>query len=203
MLGGRPRGARDAAVARIVAVRNAGKQAAGEVDGHGPLDALLQHARDHVQLEPLVDPGVRVPGAISACDAPRREVDTAGSQVDVDAQRVDDAPGRIGRRRSGIPHTPDPASPIPGPRGAGQNRRMELEFSRGELAILHCLRDGDDPCDRVRGRDPAGFDRDIERLLQLGMIQRSGRRLALTLEGLEQLDAPRNSGPMPLDDYDV
>ena len=139
-----------------------------------------------------------------ACRAQsRREVDTAGNRMDFDARQVDDAPGRIGRRRSGIPHTLDPASPISGPGGTGQNRRMELEFSRGELAILHCLRDGDDPCDVARGSDPASFDRDIERLLNLGMIQRSCRRLALTLEGLEQLDAPRNSGPMPLDDYDV
>ncbi len=84
-----------------------------------------------------------------------------------------------------------------------QNRRMELEFSRGELAILHCLRDGDDPYERVVGSDPAGFARDAARLLELGMIQRSGRRLALTLEGMGQLDFPSNTGPMPLDDYDV
>ena len=80
---------------------------------------------------------------------------------------------------------------------------MELEFSRGELAILHCLRDGDDPCEMVSGADPIGFARDAARLLQLGMIQRSGQRLALTLEGMAQLDAPGNSGPMPLDDYDI
>ncbi len=80
---------------------------------------------------------------------------------------------------------------------------MELEFSRGELSILHCLRDGDDPFERVFGTDAIAFARDAARLLQLGMIQRSGRQLALTLDGMDQLDAPRNSGPMPLDDYDL
>lgn len=80
---------------------------------------------------------------------------------------------------------------------------MELEFSRGELSILHCLRDGDDPFQMVFGTDAIAFARDAAKLVQLGMIERSGRRLALTLEGVEQLDAPRNSGPMPLDDYDI
>ncbi len=84
-----------------------------------------------------------------------------------------------------------------------QNRTMELEFSRGELAILHCLRDGDDPSEMAAGSDPVGFARDAARLLQLGMVQRSGRRLALSLEGMAQLDAPGNSRPMPLDDYDI
>ena len=203
MLGALPRGARDAAVARIVAVRDAGKQAADEADGHGPLRALLQHARDHVQLEPVVDPGVRVPGAISARDAPRREVDTARNQVDFDAQQVDDTPGRIGRHRSGIPHTPDPASPIFWTAGAVHHRSMKLDFSRGELAILHCLRDGDDPDHMLEGADPDAFARATDRLLKLGMVQRTGRQLALTIEGMEQLDEPGNSGPMPLDDYDV
>ena len=80
---------------------------------------------------------------------------------------------------------------------------MKLDFSRGELAILHCLRDGDDPCEMLEGSDPDGFARAAARLVQLGMVQRNGRQLAITIEGMEQLDEPGNSGPMPLDDYDV
>ena len=80
---------------------------------------------------------------------------------------------------------------------------MDLEFSRGELALLHCLRDGSDPYQVLHDADPAGFARDVARLVQLGMIQVTGRQLALTLDGIHQLDEPRNSGPMPLDDYDV
>ena len=80
---------------------------------------------------------------------------------------------------------------------------MKLDFSRGELAILHCLHDGDDPDHMLEGADPDAFARATERLLKLGMVQRTGRQLALTIEGMEQLDEPGNSGPMPLDDYDV
>lgn len=85
----------------------------------------------------------------------------------------------------------------------GQNGKMELEFSRGQLAILHCLRDRDGPYAMASGSDAMAFARDAARLLELGMIQRSGIRLALTIEGMDQLDEPRNSGPMPLDDYDL
>ena len=80
---------------------------------------------------------------------------------------------------------------------------MKLDFSRGELAILHCLRDGDDPYELLEGADPEAFARHTDRLLQLGMVQRTGRQLALTIEGLDQLDEPGNTGPIPLDDYDV
>jgi hypothetical protein len=80
---------------------------------------------------------------------------------------------------------------------------MDLEFSRGELALLHCLRDGDDPYQVLHDADPIGFARDVARLVQLGLIQVSGRQVGLTLEGIRQLDEPRNSGPLPLDDYDV
>jgi hypothetical protein len=80
---------------------------------------------------------------------------------------------------------------------------MELELSRVELAILHCLRDGDDPYQALCGQDPIGFARSAAQLVQLGLIQQTGQQLALTLEGMHQLDVPRNSGPMPLDDYDI
>ena len=80
---------------------------------------------------------------------------------------------------------------------------MDPDLTRGELALLHCLRDGDDPYKVLHYANPIGFARDVARLVHLGLIQASGRQLALTLEGLDQLDAPRNSGPMPLDDYDA
>ena len=80
---------------------------------------------------------------------------------------------------------------------------MKLDFSRSELAILHCLRDGDDPYDMLEGADPDAFARATDRLLELGMVQRTGRQLALTIAGLDQLDEPGNTGPMPLDDYDL
>ena len=80
---------------------------------------------------------------------------------------------------------------------------MKLDFSRSELAILHCLRDGDDPYGMLEAADPDAFARAADRLLQLGMVQRNGRQLALTIEGMDQLDEPGNTGPIPLDDYDV
>jgi len=80
---------------------------------------------------------------------------------------------------------------------------MDPDLTRGELVLLHCLRDGDDPYAVLHDADPIGFARDVARLVHLGLIQANGRRLALTLEGIQQLDEPRNSGPMPLDDYDV
>ena len=101
------------------------------------------------------------------------------------------------------PYIPDPPSPAEIIGKTVQNKSMELEFSRGELAILHCLRDGNDPYAMLSGADPIQFAHDVDRLLQLSMIQRSGSLLALTVNGLSHLDEPRNSGPMPLDDYDV
>jgi hypothetical protein len=80
---------------------------------------------------------------------------------------------------------------------------MDLELSRGELALLHCLRDGDDPYRVLHDANPIAFARDVARLVDLGLVQRNGRQLALTLQGLHELDEPRNSGPMPLDDYDL
>lgn len=88
-------------------------------------------------------------------------------------------------------------------RRPSQNPRMDVELTRGELALLHCLRDGDDPYAVLRDADPPAFDRDVAHLVARGLIQATGRQLALTIDGLHQLDEPRHTGPMPLDDYDL
>lgn len=148
---------------------------------------------------------MRLRGASKVC--PTRGTGTAcrGARLqrDVSPGPARRATGAAGAVRARFPYAYDRSSPIPGDAGTPQNRRMDLEFSRGQLAILHCLRDGDDPYQALGGADPFRFGQDVARLVQLGMIERSGRRLALTLEGITHLDEPENSGPMPLGDYDV
>jgi hypothetical protein len=75
------------------------------------------------------------------------------------------------------------------------------QFSIGQLSILHSLRDGDDPILGAPVSELVFFDRDIEHLLALELIQRSGRLIALTLAGLDELRKPENSQPVALDLY--
>ena len=77
---------------------------------------------------------------------------------------------------------------------------MIPELSCGELSILHSLRDGDDPILRVPESELVFFSRDLASLLHRGMIQRSGQRFALTIDGLDELAKPA-SRAAPADLY--
>ena len=75
------------------------------------------------------------------------------------------------------------------------------KLSIGQLSILHSLRDGDDPILRAPVSELIFFERDVQQLLALGLIQRSGRLIALTLDGIDELRKPGNSQPVEPDLY--
>jgi hypothetical protein len=94
-----------------------------------------------------------------------------------------------------------PANPIARPPSVREDRRMMIpELSCGELSILHSLRDGDDPILRVPESELVFFSRDVARLLHRGLIERSGQRFALTIDGLDELAKPA-SRAAPADLY--
>jgi len=75
------------------------------------------------------------------------------------------------------------------------------KLSIGQLSILHSLRDGDDPILRAPVSELIFFERDVQQLLALALIQRSGRLIALTLAGIDELRKPGNSQPVAPDLY--
>lgn len=79
---------------------------------------------------------------------------------------------------------------------------MNEAITSTQLAILHVLKDGDDPIRAASPEQRIFVEIDLAQLAAWGYIERHGPVSALTLAGLDVLSEPGNSQPMSLDDME-
>lgn len=79
---------------------------------------------------------------------------------------------------------------------------MNEALTSSQLAILHTLKDGDDPLRQAGDEQRIFVEIDLAQLAAWGLIERHGAISALTLAGLDVLSEPGNSQPMSLDDME-